>query len=242
MKNVVCMKWGTRYGAEYVNRLYGMVRRNTSGDLRVVCMTDDARGVREEVECWACPEVDLPPPHRHRGWRKVSLFAETLGDLTGDVLFLDLDVVITGGLDEFFSFGDGFTIMANPTQRGQGIGNTSVYRFRVGERPDVLSTLLADPERHIRTHTNSQTYISRTLGELAYWPEAWCVSFKADCLPSWPRRVWHAPELPAGAKIVIFTGKPDPDDAAAGRWPAPVYKKWYKTFRAPAWINEHWKA
>ena len=27
--NVVCMKWGTRYGPEWVNRLYGMVRRNS---------------------------------------------------------------------------------------------------------------------------------------------------------------------------------------------------------------------
>jgi hypothetical protein len=25
--NVACIKWGTRYGPEWVNRLYGMVRR-----------------------------------------------------------------------------------------------------------------------------------------------------------------------------------------------------------------------
>ena len=28
--NAVCMKWGTRYGPEWVNRLYGMVERNTT--------------------------------------------------------------------------------------------------------------------------------------------------------------------------------------------------------------------
>lgn len=25
-RNVICMKWGTKYGPEYVNRLYAMVR------------------------------------------------------------------------------------------------------------------------------------------------------------------------------------------------------------------------
>ena len=25
---IICMKWGTKYGAEYVNRLYNMVKRN----------------------------------------------------------------------------------------------------------------------------------------------------------------------------------------------------------------------
>ena len=29
---VLCMKWGTKYGPEYVNRLYGMVRRHLSGE------------------------------------------------------------------------------------------------------------------------------------------------------------------------------------------------------------------
>ena len=31
---VLCMKWGTKYGPEYVDRLYGMVRRHLAGDRR----------------------------------------------------------------------------------------------------------------------------------------------------------------------------------------------------------------
>ena len=31
---ILCMKWGTKYGPEYVNRLYGMVRRHLVGDFR----------------------------------------------------------------------------------------------------------------------------------------------------------------------------------------------------------------
>ena len=44
------MKWGTKYGPEYVNRLYGMVRRHLRGDFRFVCFTDDVTGIRPEVD------------------------------------------------------------------------------------------------------------------------------------------------------------------------------------------------
>ena len=39
------MKWGERYPAHFANRLYNMVRRNVTGDLRFVCFTDDKEGV-----------------------------------------------------------------------------------------------------------------------------------------------------------------------------------------------------
>src|SRR5262245_38260455 len=55
--NVVCLKWGTRYGPEWVNRLYGMVARNTTWTVRFVCFTDDPSGIRPEVECRPLPAV-----------------------------------------------------------------------------------------------------------------------------------------------------------------------------------------
>ena len=50
-KQIVCMKWGTVYGPEYVNILHAMVARNITGDFKVICFTDDATGVRPEVLC-----------------------------------------------------------------------------------------------------------------------------------------------------------------------------------------------
>ncbi len=94
------MKWGSLYPAEYTNKLYGMVRRSIQGPIRFVCLTDDPTGVREEVECLPCPTVDLPPPYDNTGWRKISLWAGELPGMQGDWLFLDLDVIVTGALDE----------------------------------------------------------------------------------------------------------------------------------------------
>jgi len=243
-KQFVCMKWGTRYGPDYVNRLYGMVRRHTTGDIRFLCLTDDASGIREEVACFDCPTIDIPAPYNNLGWRKVNLFAPKVADLTGDVLFIDLDVVITGPLDAFFEHepDQPFVVMQNPTQPGSRIGNTSVYRFRVGASPDVLDKLLADAPAMIEQYRNSQTFISRTIGQIAFWPEPWCASFKVKCIPPFPQRLWRPPTLPEGARVVIFPGKPDPDEAAAGTWPAPWHKRWYKTLRPTPWIQQHWQA
>src|SRR5688572_27758484 len=106
MKQFICMKWGTLYGPEYANRLYAMVRRHTTGPIRFVCLTDDRTGLHPEIEAFNCPTVPIPAPYNMRGWRKVSLWgtSERLFDLSGDWLFIDLDVVITGSLDEFFTY------------------------------------------------------------------------------------------------------------------------------------------
>ncbi len=101
-RNVICMKWGTKYGPEYVNRLYAMVRRHLSGDFRMVCLTDDAQGIRPEVDCFPIPPLDLPPGIPERGWTKLVSFAADLHGLKGTALFLDVDVVVVGSLDAFF--------------------------------------------------------------------------------------------------------------------------------------------
>ncbi len=245
MKQVVCMKWGTLYGADYVNKLYAMVRHRTTGPLRFVCLTDDPDGVRPEVECLDCPTVDIPMPYCLTGWRKIALWArpEDLFGFQGDWLFLDLDVVVTGSLDDFFEYEPAkpFVVMQNWTQPGQGIGNTSVYRFRAGCAPILLERMLTDFERILRAHTNEQTYVSREIGEVAFWPDPWCQLFKVQCVPAWPLRFWKAPQVPADCRVVAFPGSPNPHEAARGIWPEKrAYKRLYKFIRPAQWIERAW--
>jgi hypothetical protein len=244
MKNFVCMKWGTLYDAGYVNKLYAMVKRNVSGEFRFVCLTDDSHGVNPAVECLDCPSVSLPPPWNNTGWRKVALWSEQLPGMQGDWLFLDLDVVITGSLDAFFEYqpDKSFVVMQNWTQPGQGIGNTSVYRFTVGRHPYLLSGMLEDFMSVVKRYRNEQTFVSRVISEIAFWPDEWCILFKIQCVPPMPARWWKAPVLPTGARIVAFPGLPNPGDAAAGIWPEKkFYKRLYKHIRPAAWIANHWR-
>ena len=243
MKQIVCMKWGDKFPADYVNKLYGMLSRNVTGPFRFVCLTDRPEGIRSEVECGSCPTVSIPEPQRNLGWRKVSLWADTLPNMTGDWLFLDLDVVITGNLDVFFSYEPekNYIVMRNWTQPRKRIGNTSVFRFRVGSHPYLLDRLLDETDGILGQFTNSQTYISSTVKEIAFWPDAWCVLFKTHCVPPWPMRYWQMPILPKGVRVVAFPGVPNPHEAVKGVWPAPWYKKPRKYIRPAKWIDEYWK-
>ena len=50
----VCVKWGEKYGAAYVNALYrSLLRHNVNKDSppRLVCLTEDPEGVESGVEC-----------------------------------------------------------------------------------------------------------------------------------------------------------------------------------------------
>ena len=106
IKQIICIKWGNRYGPEYVNRIYGMVERNITPPFRVICFTDDKQGIREEVVCRDLPDLGCPRPTNAPGkWPKTALWGETLFDIQGLALFIDLDVVITGNLDIFFQYG-----------------------------------------------------------------------------------------------------------------------------------------
>ena len=245
MKNVICMKWGTLYGSEYVNRLYHMVRKNTTGELRFICLTDNPKGITEEVQCLNCPEVNIPTPNNMRGWRKLSLYAKSseLFGLTGVWFYLDLDVVVTGSLDPFFEYKTEapFVVMQNWTQPGKGIGNTSAYRFLIGNDDYLLKNLLENHKSIFTKFNNSQTYISRSIKSLEFWPDEWCVLFKVQCLPPWPARFWRTPTPPPTARVVAFPGVPNPHQALIGEWPVKaLWKKLYKHIQPAKWIDDYW--
>jgi hypothetical protein len=42
---VVCVKYGTKYGADYVNKLYYGVKLHLEREHTFVCFTDDASGL-----------------------------------------------------------------------------------------------------------------------------------------------------------------------------------------------------
>ncbi len=82
-KYIFCMKWGTLYGSEYVNRLYSMVNRNLSYEFKMVCFTDDEAGIIDEVQCFPIPEMDLPSNLPERMWKKLTTLKSDLYDLKG---------------------------------------------------------------------------------------------------------------------------------------------------------------
>lgn len=94
---VVCVKWGDKYSADYVNKLYSMVSRFAPSPFQFACLTDNPTNVSREINC-----IEFPPNNDlELWWNKMYMFDVFR---TGPNLFFDLDVVIHSSLDFFFTY------------------------------------------------------------------------------------------------------------------------------------------
>lgn len=244
MQTVICMKWGTRYDSIFVNRLYKSIVRHTNNKTKLICFTDDNSNIYEEVVCKPLPSIHLPETISATPWRKMSVWQKGLFKNYEDILFLDLDLIITGNIDRFFTYKPGiYCVIENWTQLGMGVGNTSCFRFPVGKYDYIFDEFQKDPKKIWKKYHIEQIYLSKKIKNQIFWPKDWCKSFKHNLLPSWPTRIWKPARLPVNTSIVAFTGKPDPDDVIAGKWPVKknqFYKKVYKQLKTPKWVLENW--
>lgn len=103
----VCVKWGTKYGSEYVNALYRALCRHfiktSQGKQRppsLLCLTDNVEGIDPAVECLPFPQ-ECP---KWRGWwLKGQLFHPDVLPTHSPshvMVYLDLDVVVLRSLQE----------------------------------------------------------------------------------------------------------------------------------------------
>ena len=264
MVNVVCMKWkkedGTdKFGPEYVNRLYKMVRRNLTIPHRFVCFTDDAKGLDKGIETMPLPPVKLRTGLPERGWKKLGLLSAELGDLSGIALFLDLDVVVVDNMDDLFKVKGKF-IIARDTAKNEEFGNSSVFRFEIGQHADILKFFEENFDTIRRQVRHEQAYMSREMKNkriFSFWDVAaaqvtggndfcacrrrsfcngWCVSFKYCCLLPFPLNWFMTPKIPRGAKIIIFHGNPNNEQAMNGF----TAKFGLRHVRPVEWVREYW--
>lgn len=92
MKTILTLKYGDKYTADDVNRIY----LDTNGKYNYVCVTDDPEGLRSDI-------YTIPIDHEIEGhWEKVKLFQYHFGK----TLYLDLDIVIQKDIDHLFSYLD----------------------------------------------------------------------------------------------------------------------------------------
>jgi len=248
--NVICIKWGTLFGPDYVNRLYSGVRRNLSRPVRFFCMTEDSNGIHPDIEVLPLPEESyqekmnaaLAVANRQGAMRKTSLFRPGLvPDLEGPFLGFDLDVVITGALDPLLTLEPGKVAMRHDwteKRKGRPTGHGSVFRFDPALHGFLYEDLAANPYGEVEAARGSeQRYTSHKAmerGQFVYIPDPWVVSFKYDCNP-FPGNYLRVARLPADARVVCFHGHPKMPEAIRG------YTKSLIRYTKPCdWLHEHW--
>ena len=259
--NVLCMKWGDYYTADYVNRLYAGVKRNLHLPFRFVCVTDDSTGFAPGIEAVPFPpDPKVPGTYAPRPWpnifAKLALFKDGFADLKGPTLFLDIDLLVTGPLERFFLYRPGdFCIIHNWVERRKAlfrkipdIGNSSCFRFDAGKSNGVWETFLEEkdlPGQKDRFRLGSQkfqTYAMMKTGKVSWWPSKWVCSFKRQLVPIFPlNKIFQPWRPPKTASIVAFHGQPDLPQAIEGyylKYDKPV--KPHLTCKPTKWILEYW--
>jgi len=257
--NVICIQWGRFYGADYVNRLYSMIKRNTNLPIKFhVFSNESLPGLSEEIVHLKEPGIKIAEQYKNYNYRRsVGFCDDNLAGLKGQRVFsFDLDVLIMDNLDELFTYpkDDQFYIINDWNTKGDHVGQGTCYSFVVGTLGYIKEYFEEHSEEVIAKYgTATQQYLSAKIiekyGKLNFWPEDWFQSFKYHCLPNPLMRRILTPKKPKpGTKLLAFHGSPNMEDAIAGRWCAPDgkkvskgIKKIYKACRKVPWIEDIWK-
>jgi hypothetical protein len=235
--SVVCWKWSkpgyrSKFTAHHVNTLRRMVERHYPHPHRFICITDDADGLDPQVEAvpiwdeWANIPNPTWPGQGPSCYRRLRAFSPEFESIAGKrFVSIDLDVVIVGDLSPLWVRDEDFLIW-DPLMTGYRY-NGSMWLMTTGSRPQVYQTF--DPLRspklsNANKHFGSdQAWVQYVLGpdEQVWNAHDGVLGYKRDCVTK------NRGRLPAGARIVVFHGKPDPWDLVAHR-------------RSP-WIKEHYR-
>jgi len=217
-KYVVCLKWGDKYSAEYVNKLHSMVKRNCTLDHEFVCFTENTNGID--------PEITTKPLPRHTPltgwWYKPWFFSNELG-LQGTLLFLDLDLIVFENIDKFFFYDEqkDFVIIRDFNRANRANWdriNSSVFRLKIGSRLDQYKTFINNRTNITRRMHGDQDWMYRYCAPYHYWPDEWVQSYKWEMrgrqhigIVNGQRNFINddPPTIPKDTSIAVFHGKPD---------------------------------
>jgi hypothetical protein len=174
---LLCLKHGTKYSPDYVNKLYNMVKRNCTVEFEFVCLTDDPTGLDPQIKT-------IPLPGNLQGWWcKPYMFSKDL-PIKGTILYMDLDVVVAGKLDKLFTYQPNhwctirdFTRAMRPDWKKY---NSSVVRFKTGELHKVWEDFQADQQNIQRRLHGDQDWLYEATqnNQAMFYPDSWILSWK----------------------------------------------------------------
>jgi hypothetical protein len=145
-------------------------------------------------------------PHNWPGWwSKMNLLNPSI---PGDFLFMDLDTVITGPLDDILAVRK-LTLLRDFYRDGkklkEGLGGGLIY-FPVGdERQEVWEFWMQQPQLQMRVFSRGDQFLFEKfwLNSAARWQDAvpdQVVSYKVHCSKG----------VPPDARVICFHGQPRP--------------------------------
>ena len=202
MLTVVTFLWGgwcAPYGADYANRLYRACTTHVGCAHGFVCFTDDGAGLDSGIEVRDLP-TDLPGM-----LPKLWMYAPDCG-LEGRILSLDLDVIVTGALDDVAAYRGRFAVLEDLYEPGRCGGG--LVAFEAGTMTHLWERMARTPKLMAKGCRGFERFYYRQhVGAADFWQAmlpGQMTSYRPD-----PQAAPIA-EVPDGTRIVFFHGRGKP--------------------------------
>lgn len=222
MNHVVCVKWGSKYSAKYVNVLKNMVARHTTVAYEFSVLTDDPTGLDPEINVIKLPK----DPWIKTWWSKLWMFAPEM-PLEGNILYFDLDVVIFDNIDELFTFQGKFNIIRDFNRcriKDWKLSNSSCMRWQTGTM-NYLWTDFKDRWHTVmqQNHGDQDWITKKATKDISWFPDEWIRSYKWEMiglkdtklLTKDGKKFFRKPvDIHPGNKVAVFHGSPNPNECA----------------------------
>lgn len=192
---------GNVYNYNYVNALSNAIRKNTTKNIEIVCLTDNPTGFNRNIN------RIIPLKHNFPNWwSKIELFRPDIFQ-NERVFYMDLDTIIVDNIDEILEFEFDFCALSDfykLTNVGSGLMSwnsskvTKIYEEFIKKSDFIMSTYLE----------GDQQWIDQNKPQTVYFQDIFpkeILSFKKHCLKNDNNIV-----IPDMAKIICFHGIPRP--------------------------------
>tara|TARA_Y100001973_G_C5206224_1_gene341699 strand:+ start:2904 stop:3491 length:588 start_codon:yes stop_codon:yes gene_type:complete len=174
MINVYCLKWGTKYNREFVERLKYNLSKYLTVDYDFKCLTD-------KPECDYDLEIDNNLPDV---WNKLSLLK-----FKGDSLYFDLDIDITDNINFLTNDFDYFTVINSRSWKNNAedlkfkitcntFVNSSIMRW--SNHYDIYYNFIKNSNTFIRLYKGIDRYIYNEKIDYKYFSNDNIISWKSD--------------------------------------------------------------
>jgi hypothetical protein len=173
---VLCVRFGSKYGIEYVERLRNMVSRHLTLPYEMVCLTDDHHnisGVRSIIQ--------KNSGYQKGWWHKVHMFDPNL-DIQGRILYLDLDIIVCGNLNKLVQItGNGFYGIRDFNRKfypSWNHLNSSVLCWTHQQESYIWNEFNRDRQNAMRLQGDQDWIWKKAKDRIKFWPNEWIQSYK----------------------------------------------------------------
>lgn len=173
--SVVCVRFGTGYNRQYVEKLRNMVSRHLTLPYEFVCLTDDSEpinGVKTIVQ----PNGG----YKKQWWHKIHMFDKSL-DLCDRILYFDLDVVICNSIDKLIQQnGNGLYGIRDFNRKYQPalkkLNSSAMYWYK--KDFNFLYEKFLKDQASMKFHGDQDWIWHSVNSEIVFWPDEWIQSYK----------------------------------------------------------------